>query len=130
MLPREEMCIATYGKVECDLLTLLLVVGVEAGLLVSGQLVSQCCRRDLRSQQGDQPVCDCWQLHGGPRVVMCVRLRWKTSIATFSGQQLSRRATLAVALERTGSLDRGSRTKPGTRGALDSKKNPCQYQLH
>lgn len=74
----------THGKVECDLLAFLLVVGVEAGLLVRGKLVGQCCRRDLRGKQGDQPVCDCCQLHGGLRVVMCVRLRWKLPTVAFS----------------------------------------------
>lgn len=44
---------ATNGKVEGDLLELVLVVGVEAGLLVCNKLVGQCRRRDLRDKQGE-----------------------------------------------------------------------------
>lgn len=62
----------THSKVESDLLALLLVVGVETSLLVGDELVSQCCRRNLRGKQGDQPVCDCCQLHRGLRVAMCM----------------------------------------------------------
>lgn len=93
---------ATHSKVECDLLALLLVVGVEAGLLVGGQLVSQSCRGDLGGEKGGQPVCDCCQLHGGLRVAMCVgveRGNVQKPLASFRRQQLSRRATLAVAVE-------------------------------
>lgn len=64
--------VKTHSKVECDFLALLLVVGIKAGLLVGNQLVSQCCRRDLGGKQGEEPVCDCCQLHGGLWVVMSV----------------------------------------------------------
>lgn len=93
---------ATHSKVECDLLALLLVVGIEAGLLVGGQLVSQRCRGDLGGEKGGQSVCDCRQLHGGLRVAMCFGAEGgnvQKPLASFQRLQLSRRATLAVAVE-------------------------------
>ena len=58
-------CGVAHSKVKGDLLALLLVVGVEAGLLVGSQLVGQSRGRDLSSKQGNQPVCEGYQLHGG-----------------------------------------------------------------
>lgn len=48
-----------YGKVEGDLLALVLVVGIEAGLLVGRELVGQSRGRDLGGKQGEEPVCEC-----------------------------------------------------------------------
>lgn len=54
----------TNRKVEGDLLALVLVVGVEAGLLVRDELVRQGRRGGLRGKQGEQPACEVRQLHG------------------------------------------------------------------
>lgn len=72
----------TDSKVEGDLLALVLVVGKKAGLLVRDELVGESRRRDLRGEQGNQPVCEDCQLHRWAVVVYdvsrktgeCVRL--------------------------------------------------------
>lgn len=51
------------SKVEGDLLALVLVVGKKAGLLIRDELVGESRRRDLRGEQGNQPVCEDCQLH-------------------------------------------------------------------
>lgn len=67
------MWVATHGKVEGDLLELVLVVGVEAGLFVCNKLVCQCRRRDLRDEQGKQPKSKGCQLHSCGVVMVCGR---------------------------------------------------------
>lgn len=49
-----------HGKVECDLLSLLFRGCMEAGLLVSIELVSQSGSSDIGGKTGEKPGDKCW----------------------------------------------------------------------
>lgn len=49
-----------HSKVECDLLALLFRGGMEAGLLVSIELVGQSSSSDIGGKTGEKPGDKCW----------------------------------------------------------------------
>jgi hypothetical protein len=56
MISSEE----AHSKVECDLLALLFRSGMEAGLLVSVELVGQSGSSDIGGEAGEKPGDKCW----------------------------------------------------------------------